>query len=234
MKKCSLRNDKATMNLKDVYDFSYGFLVDQAGNYVSKEDVDDFISNPDVKKLSSLVEAYELLLIILQDFNRFPNVIKFTERRDEIKRILHDFDLQYIAALQPKDLFNEFKAEFQFNKDTMWLRYTKGVISGAKFMCSFKDFDEFKSTFDSFDVNDMAREALALLLSRKIDNMGFAIACNWLKELGYYQYAKPDIHTKDICDTLGLAPKNDDVACFEAMVKVSKDAGVCHQICRVA
>lgn len=214
------------MNLKDVYDFSHGFLVEQANGYVSKQKVDEFISNPDKKELTSLADAYELLLNILQDFNRYPNVIKFSERNDKIKSILDNYNLEYIASLQPEDLLAKFKTEFKFDKDAMWLRYTKGVISGAKFMCSFKDFNEFKSTFDSFNVNDMTREAFALFLSKKIDNMGFAIACNWLKELGYYQYAKPDTHTKDICDALGLAPKDDDLACFEAMVRVSKDAGV--------
>lgn len=214
------------MDLKAVYNYSYDFLVEQAKGYVSKQDVDDFISNPDTKSLSSLCDAYELLLNIIQDFNRYPNVIKFAERKTEIRSILHDYDLQYIANLSPDELLQTFKKRFKFDKDKMWLRYTKGVISGAKFMLGFKDFSEFKSTFDSFNVNDMTREAFALFLSKKIDNMGFAIACNWLKELGYYQYAKPDTHTKDICEVLGLAPKDDDLACFEAMVKVSKAAGV--------
>lgn len=214
------------MNLKKVYEFSYSFLIDEASDYLTKQQIDDFISNPDVKNCNSIKKAYELLIVMLQDFNRYPNVIKYDERKEYIKNTLHNYDLNYIANLNPDVLLQSFREEFKFTKDTMWLRYVKGLITGAKFMNSFTNFDDFRSTFDSFNINDMTREALALFLSTKITNMGFAIACNWLKELGYYEYAKPDTHTKDICNTLCLAPKNDDIACFEAMVKVAKEAGV--------
>lgn len=93
-------------------------------------------------------------------------------------------------------------------------------------MLTFKDYNDFKSTFDSFDNNDMTREAFALLLSTKIYNMGFALACDWLKELGYYHYAKPDTHTKDICAALNLSANDDPIGCFEAMVKIAKSAEV--------
>ena len=56
--------------------------------------------------------------------------------------------------------------------------------------------------------------------------MGFAIACNWLKELGYEHYAKPDTHTMDICAALGLSEPKDALGSFEAMVRIAKEAGV--------
>ena len=56
--------------------------------------------------------------------------------------------------------------------------------------------------------------------------MGFAIACNWLKELGYYKYAKPDTHIKDVCLALNLIQNNDDISCFEAIIKVANAAGI--------
>lgn len=84
----------------------------------------------------------------------------------------------------------------------------------------------FFSTFDSFDKSDMTREAFALLIQSKIYNMGFALACNWLKELGYYKYAKPDRHTKDVCKALRLISSDNDIECFEAMMKTAQEAGV--------
>ncbi len=214
------------MNQKEVYEYSYSFLIDEASDALTKQQIDDFISNPDVTNCNSITQAYELLLIMLQDFYGYPNVIKYYDRKEFIKKTLHNYDLNYIADLNPDELLQSFRDEFKFTGHTMWLRYIKGIISGAKFMLSFRDYDDFKSTLDSFNVNYLAREALALLLSTKITNMGFASACNWLKELGYYEYAKPDTHTKKICDALCLASKNDDIACFEAMSKVAKEAGV--------
>lgn len=215
------------MDIKKVYEKSYLFLISEAAkNGITKEMVDEFISKSDVAECNDIVSAYKLLLIIMQDFQMYPNVIKFKERKDCIYRILHNCDLHYISSLKEDDLLNRFKNEFGFEKDTVWKKYCKSIISGAKLMLCFHNDADFKKTFDSFDTNDMTREAFALFLSNKIYNMGFAIACNWLKELGYYKYAKPDTHTKDVCKTLGLVSNNDDIACFEAMLDVANYSGV--------
>lgn len=214
------------MDLKKVYEFSYDYLLKEAKGLLSEDKIEDHVSTPDAKNCDSIITAYEFLLVILQDFNRYPNVIKYFDRKDEIKRILHNYDLAYIASLTQDELYSSFKSTFGLQTETMWKKYAKSIITGASFMLTFKDYADFKSTFDSFDDNDMTREALALLLSTKIYNMGFALACNWLKELGYYQYTKPDTHTKDICAALGFAANNDDIGCFEAMVKISKAAKV--------
>ena len=214
------------MDLQRVYKFSYNYLLEKALGYITEDRINAFISECDGKNCNSLIDVYELLLAMLQDYNRFPNVIKFYDRKNEMKRILHNFDLEYIADQTPEKLLSAFKNEFGFEKDKLWLRYTKGVISGAKFMLAFSSFDEFKSIIDYFDENDMTREALALYLPNKIHNMGFAIACNWLKELGYSHFAKPDTHTKDICAALGLSSPQDDIGCFEAMAKIAREASV--------
>lgn len=215
------------MILKDVYEKSHAYLIKEAKPFgITKEMIDDFISNPDVPECDNIASAFELLLVIMQDFNMYPNVIKFAERKSSIIRILNDGDLKYISSLNEGALLNEFKKEFKFDRDIIWKKYCKSIISGASFLLGFSDDNDFKHTFDSFNINDMTREAFALFLSRKIYNMGFAIACNWLKELGYYKYAKPDTHTKDVCKALGLISDEDDIACFEAMLKVANEAGV--------
>lgn len=214
------------MDLRIIYNYSYQYLLVESAKYVSKEKVDEFISTPDVKNCTDLSSAYELLLEILQDFNRYPKVIKYSERKLDIKRILHGYDFQFISQMTPEDLCESFKSEFGFDKNVMWMKYCKGVISGAAFMLQFSDYHDLRKTFDSFISNDLTREALPMLLSSKIYNMGFAIACNWLKELGYYQYPKPDVHTKEICDALHLVSKKDDIEYFEAMIRIAKEASV--------
>ena len=215
------------MDLKDVYDFSYQYLLKKVAGYLTKEQIDKMISCPDINREEiTLQSAYSLMLSMLQDFSRYSNVINYKSHSEKIKDILHDYDLGYISTLDPSNLLDSFKKKFKFEKDTMWMRYSKGVVSGARFMIKFKDTNEFITTLDSFDQSDMARIAFALYLSKAIDNMGFAVACNWLKELGYFNYAKPDIHTKDVCDALGLASKTNDLDCFEAIGKVAREAGV--------
>lgn len=216
------------MNLKEVYESSYNYLLNITNGIISEQQIDKFIRYSDSGNWNSIKEAYEILAVILQDYDRFPNLIKYKEREKEIRAILKDFeDLNYIASLNSEELCSKFKSKFNFSKETMWKRYCKGLISGAKFLLQFDTVEELKSTLDSFNANDMTREAFALLLSQKIDNMGFAIACNWVKELGYYEYPKPDTHTKDICRTLKLIDsKSKDIDAFEAIVKVAKEAQV--------
>lgn len=86
------------METKDIYKFSYDFLVKKAEGYVTKEQIDAFISESDVQECN-MASIYEILLNILQDFNIYPNVIKFEQRKEEIKKIIHFPDLKYCASL---------------------------------------------------------------------------------------------------------------------------------------
>ena len=51
-----------------------------------------------------------------------------------------------------------------------------------------------------------ARPALPLLLVQEIDGFGFALACNFLRELGYENFSKPDVHLRKIFWVTGLSP----------------------------
>ena len=214
------------METKDIYKFSYDFLVKKGEGYVTKEQIDAFISESDVQECN-MASIYEILLNILQDFNIYPNVIKFEQRKEEIKKIIHFPDLKYCASLDYIELKNEFKRAFQFENEKCWLNYSKGVVSGAKFLSEFDTYEDFKNLCESFDENVFTREAFALLLSTKISNMGFAIACNWLKEIGYKNYPKPDVHIKDICKAIGvLDEQGKDGDCFEQTIKIAECCGV--------
>ncbi len=52
--------------------------------------------------------------------------------------------------------------------------------------------------------------------------MGFPLACDFLKELGYRNYGKPDTHTITILYEIGIAPSRSVYDIFKTMVKVAK------------
>jgi hypothetical protein len=52
--------------------------------------------------------------------------------------------------------------------------------------------------------------------------MGFPLGCDWLKEMGYTNYAKPDTHTIDILFGSGVAPSQDNYDVFKTMVKMGR------------
>jgi thermostable 8-oxoguanine DNA glycosylase len=93
-------------------------------------------------------------------------------------------------------------------------------------MSQFTTADDFYKWADLFEKDDRARPALPLLLSCEIYGLGFALACDFLKELGYANYAKPDVHVRDIFEGLGLCQKASDYQLFKTVVRVAKNVEV--------
>mgnify|MGYP000910513740 FL=1 len=89
-------------------------------------------------------------------------------------------------------------------------------------MCDFENVDDFKTFVNQFDYNLHTRMALPLLISTKISGIGFSLACDCLKELGYVNYPKPDVHLIDVFSGLGLSERN-PISVFEAIVRMSDD-----------
>lgn len=80
---------------------------------------------------------------------------------------------------------------------------------------------------DWFYKDDRARPALPLLLQNKVNGFGLALACDFLKELGYVKYAKPDVYLKKIFTSLELcSAKASDYDVLEAIIRVAQHAGV--------
>jgi hypothetical protein len=62
-----------------------------------------------------------------------------------------------------------------------------------------------------------------MLIGSEIHELGFALACDFLKECGYTKYAKPDRHIKYIFKGLNIVnDKADDYQIFKAVVKFAK------------
>lgn len=48
-----------------------------------------------------------------------------------------------------------------------------------------------------------------MMISHEVFSFGFPLACDFLKELGWDQYPKPDVHIKAVVTGLGLPGKSD-------------------------
>ena len=69
--------------------------------------------------------------------------------------------------------------------------------------------------------------SLPLLLDREIEGFGFALSCDFLKELGYVNFPKPDIHLHDIFEALELCQAEvDDYQLFKAIIRLASNADV--------
>ena len=68
---------------------------------------------------------------------------------------------------------------------------------------------------------------LPLLISTELFGFQFALTCDFLKELGFTNYGKPDVHIKDILEAYGfISEKASDYAILKTMINISNDANV--------
>jgi hypothetical protein len=109
----------------------------------------------------------------------------------------------------------------------IWPHYCKTVLSAANFIEQFSSASDFFGWVDFFDKDERARASLPMLLSREIEGFGFALSCDFLKEMGYVNFPKPDVHLRDIFTALGLcSAKSNDYQLFKAVIRLAGHAGI--------
>jgi hypothetical protein len=115
----------------------------------------------------------------------------------------------------------------------IWPVFCRSALSGAELLADAGSAQKF---YDSFprprmpsSGSDCAGDGRLLesprLLSKQVFGFGLALACDFLKELGYYELPKPDVFICKIIPGLGLSePKADDEAVCNAVVRIA-----CHR-----
>lgn len=110
---------------------------------------------------------------------------------------------------------------------SIWPHYCQTILSAANFIEQFSSASDFFGWVDFFDKDERARASLPMLLSREIEGFGFALSCDFLKEMGYINFPKPDVHLRDIFTALSLCSnKSDDYQLFKAVIRVANHADV--------
>lgn len=111
------------------------------------------------------------------------------------------------------------------NQNSYWVIFTKGIVSGAAFLSRFDSFEAFDGFVNSFAFNDLSLAALPILLDQEMYGLGFPLACDFLKECGYQDYAKPDVHITGILFESGLVSSRDNYEVFRTMVRIGRASG---------
>lgn len=119
------------------------------------------------------------------------------------------------------------RGEIRRTPRSIWPHYCQTILSAANFVEQFASAEDFYNWVDFFDRDYRARASLPMLLSHEIEGFGFALSCDFLKELGYVNFPKPDVHLRDIFKSLDLCQdKNDDYQLFKAIIRVADHANV--------
>lgn len=141
---------------------------------------------------------------------------------ENLSKVLFDFDPAKVAEAYNKsekdklldrivEILNPH-GQIRRTSRSIWPLYCQSVIDAAHFLCTFKDVDDFYNWTDFFAGDFRAKPALPLMISYEISGIGFPLACDFLIELGFSEYGKPDVHLKDIFKALGLIDQNEKSA----------------------
>ena len=150
------------------------------------------------------IGGVEKLSLVLEGFNPRAVMDKYP---GDWEAILNDI----VERLEPR-------GEIRRTPRSIWPHYCQTILSAANFVEQFSSAADFFSWVDFFDRDDRARASLPMLLSREIEGFGFALSCDFLKEMGYVNFPKPDVHLRDIFTALCLCQdKADDYHCLRQL-----------------
>jgi len=214
------------MNWKEFCEASYKYLLSILPEWISETKLKTYFLW-DSKKIESLKNVFERLIVSAQNYQMLPNVINYSWRKKEIDELLFWLDYKkilenYNSDSLSKTFQNKFKIVVQNPKRNLRLKRSNSIISSAKFVNQFESVEDFKNFVERFSYNEVTRAALPMLISHEISWYGFALACDFLKELWYTEYCKPDIHMIDVFNWLWLCEKN-DYDTFKCIVKTAKE-----------
>ena len=204
--------EERDIKLKKIYDSAYKFLIE-----ICPKEIKDLNMYFNVEKnFKSKKDILYRLLLSLQNRQRSSNVIGLErkERIDIFDNILFHYDSKKILSNYNADsLFDKFGNNFVIknkeSRNNLWKLYAKSVISACEFIEKFEDEKEFDEFAKIFSYNSFSSAALPMLLEKEIIGLGFPLACDFLKELGFKEYPKPDVHIKDIFAAFNLCDKKD-------------------------
>ena len=215
--------ERTDQRLITLYQEAYKYLEDIVGKKV----IEDQLNYYHNYKPTSMTDVFHRMIETLKNKQGYVN---FIANISDMKDILFEYDSQAVVAAYGKDwrmLFDKFKERFgkkyrmdPDNKRGAWVTYSKGVLSCAKFAAGFESLNDFDKFVKSFFYNEYTVAALPMLLDREIFGFGFPLACDFLKELGYTKYGKPDVHLKDLFIALNIVDDDSDYETFKKIVKI--------------
>lgn len=203
----------------------------------STNTLDNYLSAPSSPK--ALNEIYKQLLISAQNANLKTGVISGSlggdDKIERLGEVLFNFDVKKILSSfdKPEQILDEIEKKLKpngkilRNTRSIWPQYCKTILSAAKFLAQYKSLKEFTDWADFFRQNPKAYIAAPAMLAHEVHGIGFALACDFFKEIGYTELGKPDIHIRDIFIAFDLCQKNDsDYEVLRALIQFAKNVGV--------
>jgi hypothetical protein len=206
----------------------WAICIDYLSQKTDIEAVYDLASDSTNPLLTDFPSIYLRLLESLSNRQGMPKSIGSVSRLSEV---LFDFLPHKVSKEYGADwerLFRDIGSIIRPTSRMMitvpqnyWVVFSKGTIDSARFLSQFETAERYNDAVRQFAENSAFAAGLPKVLELEIRGFGFALACDFLKESGWSQYAKADVHTKKLLEGVGLADGT-DYGTFKAMVKISR------------
>lgn len=184
------------MTNKDFYRGSYEFLLKHKPISMSMQQFESYLNGSDIKA-TSMSDVVNQLCSSLQNYQGMKNYIGFhTRNHQEIRKTLFNMDITKCTEVYKtgEDLYQAFIQNGcrMMNSQKSWYRYSKNIVNGLVWLSEFDDFLSFENYVQSYSGRELD---LAYEIENLKDNFfGFALACDFFKEMGFYGFSKPDTH----------------------------------------
>lgn len=210
-------------------------IYDEAFNYLLEfENVDrglihNHLNDYDKKAAESVEELYFGLLVSAQNRRGMPNSIGDITCLEDL---LYNFDPERV--IKQYETWEDFFTQVEQSEDVSppgrfeidnpyshWVQFSKSVISAGEFLSDFEDVEEFDILIRGLQSGDeSSRLDAPQRLSAEVHGIGFATACDFLKENGYPKFVKPDTHISEIFEGIEIIePDADDLEIFKNAIK---------------
>ena len=202
-----------------VYLAAKKFLIQELARPDAEEILESYLSLPDQSDQPvSLHELFQHLLSSAQNANMKASVIGGSIGGiHKLGPALFQFDPQKVAqafANNPDGLLDNIvdkvkpTGQIRTTNRSLWPKYCKTILSAATFFGQFKSGEDFYEWANHFYADQRSMAALPMVLAAEIEGIGYALACDFLKELGFVHYGKPDVHVIEIFVGVGLCTAN--------------------------
>lgn len=227
------------MNQKDkdqlIFNEAKKFLLDTTPEEITSEEIQKYLSIPKpTKETVTIKKIYKGILSSAQNSNMkssvigksiggFNNLSKITHKFDPIETLNEYSDNHELLLERIKEKLKP-KGKVRETSRSIWPQYCKTIISSASFLSQFTNSDDFLDWVDAFYKERNTLAALPMILEAEIHGLGFPLACDFLKDLGYSKFGKPDVHIKQIFAATNLVSKKaSDYQTLNAIMRISEN-----------
>lgn len=191
------------------------FLIKVLDRPDAEDILESYLSVPDQSNEPvQISELFERVLISAQNANMKKGVIgDAIGGVRNLGNALFHFDpvkVHRTFANDPKRLLEQIittvnpRGQIRTSPQSIWPKYCKTILSAATFLGQFSSGEDFYDWANHFYGDKRSMAALPMVLAAEIDGIGYSLACDFLKELGFVNFGKPDVHIIDIFSGIGL------------------------------